>query len=88
MFLLLFIIIYVLIFAEYHFALGRGDIWRFSALVLYPSDKRRAADAGRTASNNWGINSFGLSCKELSHHQPISISHFEAAFFKANSALF
>ena len=36
-------------------------------LVLYPPDKRCAGDAGRPAPDNWGINSSGLSCKELSH---------------------
>ena len=55
------------------FCRGSGDIWRFSALVLYPPDKRCAGDAGRPAPDNWGINSSGLSCKELSH-RPTKIS--------------
>ena len=41
-----------------------------AAVMLYPPDKRCAGDAGRPEQDNWGINSWGLSCKELSHHQP------------------
>ena len=59
------------------FCLGSGAIFDGSQgaplLVLYPPDKRCAGDAGRPALDNWGINSLGLSCKELSH-QPTKIS--------------
>ena len=69
-----FIIIFV-IFPEYHFAEGRAifDGSQGATLVLYPPDKRCAGDAGRPAPDNWGINSSGLSCKELSQ-QPTKIS--------------
>ena len=66
---------FCLIFPEYHFSEGRAifDGSQGAALVLYPPDKRCAGDAGRPAPDNWGINSSGLSCKELSH-RPTKIS--------------
>ena len=58
-----------IIFPEYRSAQGQAifDGSQGATLVLYPPDKRCAGDAGRPAPDNWGINSLGLSCKELSH---------------------